>query len=358
MMAPDGLGDAMTRKTTTRKTTPRKWFAAAALHTTFVGLVAGLALGVAAAPAAAADWSYKAPPAPATYTSDFGMRFWYGGGKTGKTLFDDTGALTISRLSYDGFSIFTGEGFARFDLSSGWFVKGYAGGGALLDGQLKDEDFPPVVTPYSATLSPIKNSSMSYGSADLGFKFVRGGDFYIGAFAGYHFMRHSVSAYGCTQVAGSPDICMPTIPDAYKVISQNNDWHSLRIGIDAAVEFNRHWKLNVDAAWLPYVWLAGSDTHWLRIGTSPGDFTGPVPEDGHGWGYQIDSFLSYRVNDLVSVGLGGRYWHMQTNGHTHFEDHIVGGGGMAQVVNWKTDNYGVFLQSSVKLGPHGLFGSN
>src|SRR5215471_18439386 len=138
------------------------------------GLVTCFALGFAVtAPAAAADWSYKAPAAPATYTSDFGMRFWYGSGKTGKTLFDDTGALTVSRLSYDGFSIFTGEGFARFDLNSGWFLKGYAGGGALLGGQLKDEDFP---------LSPIKNSSMSYGSADLGFKFVRGGDFYIGAF--------------------------------------------------------------------------------------------------------------------------------------------------------------------------------
>jgi len=353
--------------------TTRNGFAAAAFHTILVhsaALVAGLALSLTAiGPASAADWSYKAPPvapdwsykapaAPATYTSDFGMRFWYGSGKTGKTLFDDTGALTVSRLSYDGFSIFTGEGFARFDLSSGWFLKGYAGGGALLDGQLKDEDFPPVVAPYSATLSPIKNSSMSYGSADLGFKFVRGGDFYIGAFAGYHFMRQSVSAYGCTQVATNPDICVPSIPGAYKVISQNNNWHSLRLGIDAAIELNRRWKLSVDAAWLPYVWLDGADAHWLRIGTSPGDFTGPVPEDGHGWGYQIDGFLSYRVNDFFSVGLGGRYWHMQANGHTHFENHVVGVNAVPQVVNWKTDNYGVFLQSSVKLGPHGLFGGN
>jgi hypothetical protein len=83
-----------------------------------------------------------------------------------------------------------------------------------------------------------------------------------------------------------------------------------------------------------------------------------VPEDGHGWGYQIDGFLSYRVNDFFSVGLGGRYWHMQANGHTHFENHVVGVNAVPQVVNWKTDNYGVFLQSSVKLGPHGLFGGN
>jgi len=223
--------------------TTRNGFAAPSFHATLVHstrLVTCLALGLlAAAPAAAADWSYKAPAAPATYTSDFGMRFWYGSGKTGKTLFDDTGALTVSRLGYDGFSIFTAEGFARFDLSSGWFLKGYAGGGALLGGQLKDEDFPPVVAPYSATLSPIKNSSMSYGSADLGFKLVRGGDFYIGAFAGYHFMRQSVSAYGCTQIATNPDVCVPTIPDSIKVISQNNNWHSLRVGIDLETQRRR-----------------------------------------------------------------------------------------------------------------------
>jgi len=64
------------------------------------------------------------------------------------------------------------------------------------------------------------------------------------------------------------------------------------------------------------------------------------------------------VNDLVRVGLGGHYWHMQANGHTHFENHVVGVAAVPQVVNWRTDNYGVFLQSSVKLGPHGLFGSN
>src|SRR6266566_2802591 len=108
MMAPDGLGDAMTT---------RNGFTAPSFHATLFHLA--VACLAAATPAAAADWSYKAPAAPATYTSDFGMRFWYGSGKTGKTLFDDTGALTVSRLSYDGFSIFTAEGFARFDLSSG-----------------------------------------------------------------------------------------------------------------------------------------------------------------------------------------------------------------------------------------------
>ena len=101
-----------------------------------------------------------------------------------------------------------------------------------------------------------------------------------------------------------------------------------------------------------------ADAHWLRIGSSPGDFTGPVPEDGTGWGYQFDGFLAYRVNDAVSLGVGGRYWHMQSKGYTHFENHVVGVNTVPQVLQWKTDNYGVFFQSSIKLGPHPIFGAN
>ncbi len=323
-------------------------------------MAAGFMLGLSSVvPAVAADWSYKAPEAPKVYSTEVGARIWYGQGKTGKNLYDDTGALLLSRLTYSGFSIFSGEGFARFDHNSGWFLKGYVGGGALWDGRLKDEDFPPITTPYSATLSPIKNSSVLYGSADLGFKVVRGPDFYLGAFAGYHLMRQAISAYGCAQIASNPDICGTfPVPEAYKVITQVNNWHALRIGIDASAEFDKRWKFTIDAAYLPYVHLSGADAHWLRIGSSTGDFTGPVPEDGNGWGYQIDGFLSYRLNDAVSVGVGGRYWYAQSKGHTHFEGHVVGENAVPQVLDWKTDNYGVFFQSTVRLGPHLVFGGN
>jgi hypothetical protein len=312
-----------------------------------------------AAPASAGDWSYRMLDAPATYTSEVGARIWYGWGRTGKNLYDDTGASLVSRLNYNDFSIFSGEGFGRFDFNTGWFLKGYAGGGALWDGRLKDEDFPPGIDPYSATLSPNKNSSVVYGSLDVGVTVVRGPDFHIGAFAGYHLMRQVTSAYGCVQIATNPDVCSSFyIPEQFKVITQVNNWNSLRVGFEAAVEFNQRWAFSVDAAWLPFVHLSGSDAHWLRIGTSPGDFTGPVPEDGNVWGYQVDAFLSYRVTDALSVGLGGRYWHMQSKGHTHFEGHVVGFDTVPQVLDWKTENYGVFFQASYKIGPYPVFGSN
>jgi outer membrane protease len=222
---------------------------------------------------------------------------------------------------------------------------------------LIDEDFPPVIAPYSRTSSDLDRSSPFYASVDAGIKLLWGPDFHFGVFGGYHFLNESLSAYGCGQTATNPFICAGGIPGFVKVISQENRWHSARVGIDAAIEVGR-WKLSADAAWVPYVWLDGSDAHWLRIGTNPGDFTGPVPENGSGWGYQLEAVLAYRVTDALSVGVGGRYWRMEIDGHTHFEGHVLGFAASPQVVNWKTENYGVFLQGNLKLGPYPLISSN
>ena len=100
------------------------------------------------------------------------------------------------------------------------------------------------------------------------------------------------------------------------------------------------------------IWVA------LRISPVIGDFSGPIPEDGTGWGYQIDAFVSYRVSEIWSVGIGGRYWYMQTHGLTHFDNHVSGVAALAQPVDWKTQNYGMFLQTSLKLGPYFLFSPN
>ncbi len=312
-----------------------------------------------AGPVQAADWAYRVFEPPATYTAEFGSRFWFGRAKTGKDLFDTTGSLLISRLTYDELSLYTLEGFTRFDFAGGWFLKGFAGGGMFRNGSLKDEDFEPVTVPYSATLSSIDNSSLVFGSVDLGYKLLRGPDFHIGGFVGYHYMKDSISAYGCNQIATNGPICgFFSIPDWVKVISQDNHWHSLRLGIDASVEIGSRLKLTIDAAWLPYVRLDGANSHWLRIGTSPGDFTGPVPEDGTGWGYQLEGFVSYRVSDMLSIGAGARYWHMETKGHTYFEGHVVGFAAQPQVLTWKNDLFGVYVQSTIKLGPYPLISRN
>jgi len=314
-----------------------------------------LAVAVATAAPARAEWLFRGLDAPTpTYTGDFGLRFWYGRTNTAKNLYDTSGSLLVSRLTYGDLSIFAAEAYGRFDVDRRWFLKGYAGGGGFRKGSLKDEDFPPVITPFSATYSVQQDSSLFYGAMDGGFNVVWGPDFRVGAFAGFHYLNQRLVAYGCTQAAFNPMICgIAPIPNPVKVITQDNNWHSLRVGVDATFDFDR-FRFSIDAAWLPAVWLSGNDTHWLRVGSNLGDFKGAVPEDGTGWGYQIDAFLSYRVNDWSSVGIGGRYWYMQTRGQTHFENHVVGLTAFPQALEWKTQNFGVFLQGSIKFGPYDL----
>lgn len=314
---------------------------------------AAFALSVStAAPAQAYDWAWNIVAPPAAYVGDIGTRMWFGRARTSKDLFDNSGALLISRLDYGDLDIFTGEAYARLDFNNGWFLKGNFGAGGLFNGRLIDEDFPPVVTPYSATSSQQRGGGIYYGSIDAGIKVVRGPDFHLGVFVGYHFLRDTVQAFGCAQIATHPLICAGGVPDRFGVITQHNNWHSLRVGLEAAIEFDRRWRLVLDAAYLPYVGLYGTDFHWLRIGTGVGDFTGGIPEDGKGWGYQFEGFVSYRFNDWLTFGAGGRYWHVRAKGYTHFEGHVVGVNALPQVVHWRADHFGGFLQASIKFGPY------
>ena len=222
---------------------------------------------------------------------------------------------------------------------------------AVSEGSLKDEDFPPVVAPYSATLERAGERHADLCRARCRLQRRLGPDFRVGAVR-----RLSLPEPNRERVRLHPDRLQPIhlrafpIPNQVKAITQDNNWYSVRLGVDAAFDFDR-FRLSLDAACVPYAWLYGADTHWLRLGSSPGDFTGPIPEDGKGWGYQLEAFLSYRVTEALSVGIGGRYWYMQTRGFTHFEDHVVAFTALPQVVEWKTQNFGVFLQGSLKFGP-------
>jgi hypothetical protein len=320
-----------------------------------LALVAACLAGVEPAPAG--DWSFHGFDPPAAYTGEVGLRFWYGQGSTAKNLYDPSGAFLVSRLTYGSLSIFSAEAFGRFDLNTGWYLKGFVGGGGFRKGTLKDEDFPPFISPYSATLSVLSDSYPVYSTVDVGYNVLRGGDFQVGAFMGYNYLREVVSAQGCGQVGFNPLICgFVPVPGTFKVITQSNSWQSMRLGLDGTYDITNRLKLSAEAAFLPLVWLGGTDAHWLRISTNPGDFTGPIPEDGTGWGLQLEGGLNYRVTDNINVGVGGRYWHMQTHGLTHFEGHVVGFAASPQPVDWKTDSYGVFLQTSLKLGPYPVIG--
>jgi opacity protein-like surface antigen/outer membrane protease len=303
----------------------------------------------------APPWTTLGAPgivAKAPYTREFdvefGARYWMSSGRTAKDLFDFSGAAMVSRLTYSDITAHTAESFVRVDHWSGAFVKGYLGTGPTASGRLKDEDFPPFIDPQSATTSSLQDGALTYGSFDVGYSFLRGPRYRLGAFAGYHYYHETLNALGCAQIGANPGICNPAISSNILGITNDGVWHSVRLGVNGELMLTDRLKLGAEAAWLPYTSLSSSDTHWLRL-NQPGGFSGPIPETGTGnRGYQLEAILGYQVTEALSVGAGGRYWHMETSGNSDFTNSVFGGFGAPQPLNFKSDRYGGFVQAAFR----------
>lgn len=313
-------------------------------------LLSGIAAIGLSGVAVAADLPVKAvaPAAPVSmWEVEVGGRYWYSSGRMRYTLGDPfTAGQTNSQLTYKGLDSHGGEGFARFDHSSGFFLKGFLGGGKLSKGTLIDEDYPPAAVPYSATSSDIQKGDMWYGTADLGYNFWQTPAYKIGAFVGYNHFRESANGFGCVQIATNPGICGAPIPTSVLVLTETQTWDAARLGMNGVFTLTPGLKLTVDAALLPYVHLGAFDNHWLRPDINP------LPQAGHGWGYQFEGILAYDVTRNFSVGVGGRYWYAETtSGSTQFP-FFLGTGALipSSPTKFSTERYGGFLQASYKFG--------
>lgn len=299
----------------------------------------------------------KPPPSLLSGVSfEVGTRIWYSSGSLAKDLFSDpraTNTVLNSRLTYSGLTAATFEGYGRAELPFGSFIKGYAGFSGLSTGALSDEDFPPGTVPYSDTRSDQHGGRLAYGVVDLGQTLTRYERASAGLFVGFGYLNESVSAFGCTQLDGNPFICMPAISSATLAITQNTQWQFIRLGVQGEVKLLDCLKLGGEIAWLPYEQLSGTDTHWLRLGSTPFSLSGPIPEVGGGTGVQIEALMSYQVTDRLALGLGGRYWYLQTRGSADLENMIVDFpvAAMSQTLNFTTIRYGGFAQASYRLGP-------
>jgi hypothetical protein len=299
-----------------------------------------------------------APPPIAelhNFTFELGTRYWYSTGRLAKDLFDDprfTQNLN-SRLTYSGLTSGSFEGFGRANTSFGSYIRGYAGFSGLSRGALNDEDFPPGITPYSNTLSQQQGGKLTYGSIDFGQIVVKNDRVTWSLFAGYGYLNEKVSAFGCNQIAGNPFVCVPTIDSGVLGITEESSWQFARLGILGEFKVLDRLKFSAEVAWLPYAQVSAQDTHWLRLGTGLFDISGPIPEGGGGTGVQIEAIMSYQVSNNITLGLGGRYWYLQTRGSTDFENVIVGFpiSPAAQPLNFTTTRYGGFAQGAYKFGP-------
>ena len=195
------------------------------IRTSVLGLSAAMLVGASAA------WgSEPTTVPPASWQWEVGARYWYSTGDSTKDLFDTTGSILVSRLTYQDLDAHSGEAFFRGDHRRGFLVKGYVGSGAIGEGTLIDEDFSPVFTPYSNTTSDQSGGRMTLASIDVGYNFWQSPNASLGAIVGYHYWKETYHANGCRQNASSR-ICRTTVPTAVRVISQENEWHSLRLGV-------------------------------------------------------------------------------------------------------------------------------
>jgi hypothetical protein len=189
---------------------------------------------------------------------------------------------------------------------------------------------------------PVKGS-IGYGTADIGYDFLRGAGFKVGGFVGYNYYSENKSAYGCTQIANQLSDCVPSLPGSTLGIIENDKWNSVRVGLNGVVTLWDKVQLTGDAAWLPFVSFAGVDNHVLRSDQS----NTVSPESGKGQGVQLEAILSYNVTPSFNVGAGGRYWAMWAT--TDAASNTFSLGCPCQTLPARTERYGGFLQASYKL---------
>lgn len=286
------------------------------------------------------------------WRAEFGARYWYSSGRYQKDLGSTSSPalqnVLVSRLIYES-SGPSGELFGRIDAPSGMFAKGFVGAGGLKSGRMYDEDWliSNATVPYSNTLSDGVSGSITYATLDLGYDVLRTEDHRLGGFIGYNFYRENKGAYGCVQFANPFAGCVPPygFPSSMLIMTEDDDWHSLRIGVAGEIALAPGLRLSTEAAYLPYVRMTGVDNHIQRT-----DVTNTIsPEFAKGQGVQLEALLSYALTPKFSLGVGGRYWAMWAT-----NDAYTNAFGTpcpdCQTLPSRTERYGMFVQASYKFG--------
>jgi len=265
-------------------------------------------------------------------------------GSSRSNLYDQSGQVLLSRLTYHNPTAVTGEIYGRVDDSSGVFLKGFAGLGRQSGGSLQDEDFPPYTSPYSSTDSPQRYGRLSYATIDAGYYGLGNSWYKFGGLAGFNYLEDGFNAHGCTETAANPLICSPpgVVSPSNLTISDDTIWRSVRLGLIGKAILPGGFSMEAEAAWIPITFFSGKNDHWLRM---PTDFLGPIPETaiGHN-GVQVEGQINYALSRNFDIGVGARYWALNARGHMLFEDATPFGG--SQVATFNTQRFQAFAQSA------------
>ena len=240
------------------------------------------------------------------YSFEAGGRYWYSFGQFQRDLGSRTSSTSpISRLTYRSDDN-SGEAYGRIETPYRVFVKGFVGAGGAAGGSQNDEDFQLGRNiPYSNTISPNLTGSLDYATIDIGYSLLKNRRSNLGVFVGYNYDRDDKILYGCQQIANPNSDCTSGTTAGLPFFQQNERYDSIRLGLNGDMWIGR-FRVQADAAYLPFVGFNGVDTHFQRFNVL--DQTSP--EFGRGQGVQLELIAAYYLTPNVSVGVGGRYWGM------------------------------------------------
>jgi hypothetical protein len=214
------------------------------------------------------------------------------------------------------------------------------GWGQVIDGTLVDEDFA-LGSVFSRTESDVRDSNIFLVNADVGLRPLRWRDSqarlgFIDVLVGYQFWREEYEAFGA-----SPSIGPISVPSNVKAITHEWKWHSMRVGGRFDVPTWRNLNFRLSAFFLPWSSLEVRDTHHLR--TDLAQNPSVISTAKGGFGYQIDTSLTYTVFYGLAVEAGFRYWKVDMHDGSVKFRHSDGTTTQHNLVEANTKRYGPYV---------------
>lgn len=306
---------------------------------------------------AASPWWAAEPDGPGSgWQVEAAARALLGTGRTAYALYDNLGLRKVSNLDFHGLSSAGVELRVRAADRGRLWATATLGLDARSGGTLQDEDFPipGLLADYSSTDSAQRGGGAWHLAATAGYDLHQAAASRLALFAGARHAQETLDAFGCTQTAGNPQICAGSgIPESVRVITARTRWTAPMVGVDGALRLSPQVGLSASAAYLPFVSVSGSDTHWLRIGPAGQgfDFSGPTPiTASDGLGVEVEAALRWRTGLGPILGLGGRFTRLEArHGLMHFEQSVhpqPDGPVVAQVVSLVTERRHLWLEAA------------
>ena len=144
------------------------------------------------------------------------------------------------------------------------------------------------------------SASLDYFTLDLGYDWLRTGNYRVAPFVGYNYFRYKMNALGCTFMELSPPESCGGPPTGVG-LQEMDEWRSWRLGAVGELMLTPQLRVTGEVAYLPFVRYAGVDNHIGR---------GRSPQHGVGTGVQLEGIAAYDVTEQISLGIGARFWSM------------------------------------------------